>query len=256
MRPWPRPALFLLLPLAGAALQGCGEAGAPTLASAPLTTVPAPAETDAPTTTLVTPEPGGTTSVVAHAIGDSIGIYDSRVQPDPVRRLDNPRPSGAELVFLVQQVEGDWLKVLVPVRPNGTTGWVRRPDVNLTTHDYRIQVEMDAHRITVFKGTDVFHTEPVGVGRGTTPTPGGQFYTVELYRSNKPAYGPFAYGLSGFSEVFYDFGGGDGQFGIHGTNDPGGLGRDVSNGCIRMSNAGITKLANELPIGVPVEVKD
>ena len=54
--------------------------------------------------------------------------------------------------------------------------------------------------------------------------------------------------------MLFDFGGGDGQFGIHGTNDPSGLGRDVSHGCIRMSNAGITLLAQTLPLGVPVEI--
>jgi lipoprotein-anchoring transpeptidase ErfK/SrfK len=43
--------------------------------------------------------------------------------------------------------------------------------------------------------------------------------------------------------------------GIHGTDDPSSLGRSVSNGCIRMSNAAITKLAKTLPVGVPVDVK-
>jgi lipoprotein-anchoring transpeptidase ErfK/SrfK len=94
------------------------------------------------------------------------------------------------------------------------------------------------------------------VGRGTTPTPGGLFYTTELLIPvGQPAYGPYAYGLSGYSDVLYDFAGGDGQFGIHGTNDPSGIGRDVSNGCIRMGNEAITKLAETLPIGVPVEIK-
>jgi len=51
------------------------------------------------------------------------------------------------------------------------------------------------------------------------------------------------------------FGGGPGQLAIHGTDDPAGIGHDVSHGCIRMSNAGITKLAGILPIGVPVEVE-
>jgi lipoprotein-anchoring transpeptidase ErfK/SrfK len=68
-------------------------------------------------------------------------------------------------------------------------------------------------------------------------------------------YGPYAYPLSGYSEVLFSFGSGDGQMGIHGTNDPSSLGRSVSNGCIRMSNDAITKLARTLPVGVPVEVK-
>jgi len=61
--------------------------------------------------------------------------------------------------------------------------------------------------------------------------------------------------LSGYSEVLFEFGGGDGQMGIHGTNDPTSLGRNVSNGCIRMSNAAITRLAKTLPLGVPVEIR-
>jgi lipoprotein-anchoring transpeptidase ErfK/SrfK len=60
--------------------------------------------------------------------------------------------------------------------------------------------------------------------------------------------------MSGFSDVLFDFAGGDGQFGIHGTNDPSALGRDVSHGCIRMSNPGISFLARILPAGVPVRV--
>jgi lipoprotein-anchoring transpeptidase ErfK/SrfK len=56
--------------------------------------------------------------------------------------------------------------------------------------------------------------------------------------------------------VLYSFGdGGTGVLGLHGTGDPSSLGTDVSNGCIRMSNSGITKLAQVLPIGTPVEIK-
>jgi lipoprotein-anchoring transpeptidase ErfK/SrfK len=123
-------------------------------------------------------------------------------------------------------------------------------------------VELGAHRITAYQGAEVLLSEPIGVGTSEAPTPGGLYYTKELFEpldsagriSRNGPYGPYAYGLSGFSDVLFDFGGGDGQFGIHGTNDPSGLGRDVSHGCIRMSNAGITLLAQTLPLGVPVEI--
>lgn len=59
----------------------------------------------------------------------------------------------------------------------------------------------------------------------------------------------------GFSGVLVDFAGGDGMIGIHGTNDPSSIGRDSSHGCIRMSNEGITKLAESVPLGVPVEIR-
>jgi lipoprotein-anchoring transpeptidase ErfK/SrfK len=102
----------------------------------------------------------------------------------------------------------------------------------------------------------VIDREPVGIGRKNTPTPSGLYYTKELLRPPNPdgPYGAYAYGLSGFSNVLSRFDGGDGVIGIHGTNDPSGLGKDVSHGCIRMSNAGVTKLARILPLGVPIEI--
>jgi lipoprotein-anchoring transpeptidase ErfK/SrfK len=54
--------------------------------------------------------------------------------------------------------------------------------------------------------------------------------------------------------VLHAFDGGTGVVGIHGTNDPAGLGHDVSHGCIRMSNAGISRLAHLLPLGTPVDI--
>ena len=109
----------------------------------------------------------------------------------------------------------------------------------------------------MYQGGTIVDVEPVGLGTRDTPTPGGSYYTKELLRPPNPngPYGPFAYGLSGFSNVLTDFAGGDGVIGIHGTNDPSLLGHDVSHGCIRMSNAGITNLVSVLPLGVPVDIR-
>jgi lipoprotein-anchoring transpeptidase ErfK/SrfK len=96
----------------------------------------------------------------------------------------------------------------------------------------------------------------VAVGSPKYPTPLGSFYMRELARPRNPkgAYGPWAFGLSAYSNVLQTFGRGDGQIGIHGTNQPDLLGQSVSHGCIRMRNATITKLAQMLPQGVPVEI--
>jgi lipoprotein-anchoring transpeptidase ErfK/SrfK len=220
---------------------------------------PAAAAPEEPDPLPVTAHPFTT---VAQAQGPVIDIYAS----DGVtvtRSLGNPQPSGAPLVFVVVDQQQDWLRVLLPTRPNGSTGWVRRQDVTLSSHTFSIVVELAAHRITVFNGTHPFLSEPVAVGTTDTPTPGGLYYIKELIRpvdsrgrvySSGP-YGPYAYGLSGFSDVLADFAGGDGVIGIHGNNDPSVLGHDVSHGCIRMSNAGITRLAGMLPLGVPVEIR-
>ena len=235
-------------------------------------TPPPPVEPAASAAAPALPEPGPlpTTklarSAVAHARGDAVGIYDEPVGPGegaPFLVLENPLPSGAERVLLVTRTWEDWYEVLLPVRPNGSRGWVHGSEVSITNHDFSIVIELAVHRLTVFQGEEVLLTERIGVGTVNTPTPGGLYFTKELVEivdgdgrlyPGGP-YGPFAYGLSGFSEVLDTFGGGDGTLGIHGTNDPSSLGRDVSHGCIRMSNAGITFLSDVLPLGVPVEVR-
>ena len=51
-----------------------------------------------------------------------------------------------------------------------------------------------------------------------------------------------------------EFAGGDGQVGIHGTDDPGSIGNPVSNGCVRVPNDVAVQLAELLPLGTPVVV--
>ena len=198
----------------------------------------------------------GTESLIATATGQSVPVFSEQGAKTPVSQLSNPNEDGAPRVFLIKARRGDWLQVLLPVRPNGSKGWIRVSDVAISSTVYRIRVELSAHRITVVRGRDLIAQEPVGVGKANTPTPGGEYFIAELVQPPNPngAYGPYAYGLSGFSDVLKEFQGGNGLVGIHGTNEPGLLGQDVSFGCIRMSNAGITKLASVLPLGTPVYI--
>jgi lipoprotein-anchoring transpeptidase ErfK/SrfK len=215
---------------------------------APPTT--APAQPQAPAL------PAGT-SLVAEALIAKVAVFAQPDDSQPAKRtLANPTESGAPLVFLVEQAMPGWFQVDLPVRPNGSTGWVRAAEVNVVPIDYRIKVELRRYRITVWRGDKVILSEPVGLGTQSTPTPGGKYYLKELLKPPNPngPYGPYAYGLSGFSNVLTSFAGGDGVVGIHGTNDPSALGRSVSHGCIRMSNAGISTLAKMLPLGTPVEI--
>jgi lipoprotein-anchoring transpeptidase ErfK/SrfK len=210
-----------------------------------------------PTTISAVPDPYR--SVVAEAVVPRVAVYDSEGATTPTQTLSEPNDPPRPLVFLVTEERPPlWLKVLLPVRPNGSTGWIKATDVKLTEHSYRITIRLALHRITVTKGDKAVVVAPIGVGTAKTPTPGGLYYTKELLRPPKPdgVYGPYAYGLSGFSNELTTFDGGDGVIGIHGTNDPGGLGRDVSHGCIRMPNADILTLVEKerLPLGVPVEI--
>jgi lipoprotein-anchoring transpeptidase ErfK/SrfK len=194
--------------------------------------------------------------VAASAKGSSIAIYD---QPggSVVKTIASPNSFGFPQEFLVKARQGDdWLGVLLPVRPNGAAGWVKTADVNVVQVPYRIQVQLGAHTLTVWKDGGVIMQQPVGLGRSATATPCGEYFLTELLQPTNDggAYGPFAFGTSAYSDVLTSFAGGNGQIGLHGTNDPGGIGHNVSHGCIRIANSAITELAHELPLGTPLYI--
>ena len=52
----------------------------------------------------------------------------------------------------------------------------------------------------------------------------------------------------------YTVSGNDTSIRIHGTTEPGSIGRSVSNGCIRMRNEAVMDLFDKVPMGTPVYV--
>jgi lipoprotein-anchoring transpeptidase ErfK/SrfK len=108
--------------------------------------------------------------------------------------------------------------------------------------------------MTVFKNGLAMMAITIGEGRSALPTPTGTYYIVDLLKQPNPdgEYGPYAFGLSAFSDVLQSFGGGPGEIGIHGTDAPDSVGASLSHGCIRVSNAMIAALAKLLPLGTPV----
>ena len=214
--------------------------------------------------------PGLTNACLGYPQLTNVAYFNDGKRGAPMRAWAEPNESsqivatlafGAELrgrpTYTVIGTDGEWLHVNVPARPNGLTGYVRKKDVKTYQHPWTIVVELGRKQLTVCNSGRPVQREKVGIGIAAKPTPTGSCFTVELIKTKKPAgaYGPYAYGLSCFSDVVFSFGaGGDGRLGIHGTNDPGRLGTAVSSGCIRVSNAGITKMAKTLPVGVPVYI--
>ncbi len=247
---------FAALALAVVAGAGCTARGPVAAPTAPPTTAAAtPSPSRTPRAGLPTPKPAFP-AYAATARRGSVAVYDEQ-DGKVVRKLANPQPSGAPLTFLVKERAGfSWLEVYLPVRPNGSTGWVRSVDVSVAGIPYRVDVLRGAHRLRLYDRDKLVKEFPVAIGTRQTPTPGGTFYLKELLvpTNGNGFYGPYAYGLSGFSNVLTSFGGGEGVIGIHGTSDPSVIGTDVSHGCIRMRNADITYLAKRLPLGTPVRI--
>ncbi|KQC38552.1 hypothetical protein UK82_08955 [Frankia sp. ACN1ag] len=253
--PGPAGLLLLATPLlaAGCLLGACSGRVTPTRPAAP-----------APQTR-ATPSPAGTGTagpakrrhLVAQAVVPEITWFATPDTDAPRGQLANPNREGVPLVFAVEERRARWLLVQLPVRPNGSRGWLRAEDTRVTETPYDLQVDRSTHRLTVLRDGAVIARLPVGIGTGGTPTPSGRFYLTELLRPADPSgpWGPYAFGLSGFSDVITQFNGANGIIGLHGTNRPDLVGTDASHGCIRLRNADIEKLAGILPIGTPISIR-
>ena len=120
-----------------------------------------------------------------------------------------------------------------------------------TPNRYPHPVERGAHQITVFDGDKVMTRSPSRSAPTRRRRPPGKYYLRVLLKAPDPntVYGPYAYGLSGHSEVLTTFNGGDGEVGIHGNNDASVLGKSVTHGCVRISNDEHHAPGRFLPLG-------
>ncbi len=148
-----------------------------------------------------------------------------------------------------------WVRVRLPMLPNGRTGWVPRqtlgPYNEIWTH---LVIDRKLFTATLYRKGRAIFTTRVGVGEPYWPTPAGEFYVRERITGfSDQIYGPIAFGTNARSNVLTDWPGG-GFIGIHGTNQPEILPGRVSHGCIRMPNAAIERLARLMPLGTPVTI--
>jgi hypothetical protein len=197
------------------------------------------------------------TSLVAGARKRWLAVYRIPHAKKPMLLLRNPDKIGTPRVLLVHSNRHRWVRVYLPTRPNGATGWVRARAVRVLRNPYRIVVRLRTHKLYLFRGTKRVVSGKTVTGRPSLPTPVGMYYVVDLLKPPDPngAYGPYTFDLSAHSNVLKTFAGGDGHVAIHGTNEPGLLGQSVSHGCIRVSNAVIRRLAHVLPLGTPVLIR-
>jgi lipoprotein-anchoring transpeptidase ErfK/SrfK len=205
----------------------------------------------------VFPAPGAKT-VIATANRRLTPAYRRYGDKTPFVTFDAQKRVTGQLIFTVLGRQGNYLIVNLPSRPNGSIGFVEAKYMNLTETDTLITVSLSTRELVAYRGeTEILRT-PAAVGQTKFPTPKGIFYSLEVAKLKNPdgPYGPYALGLSGFSNVLTEFGRGDGQIAIHGTNQPTLLGQPASHGCIRVSNEIITRLVQEFPLGVPVAITE
>jgi lipoprotein-anchoring transpeptidase ErfK/SrfK len=174
-----------------------------------------------------------------------------------LRPVTPDQTANVVVVTDVKTVAGDeWVKVLLPVLPNGTTGWLPRSALGgYTFVTTRLEIDRSHLRATLYRGRSPVFEAPVGIGTVAAPTPTGTFYVREKLTSfRNPFYGPVAFGTNGRSATLTDWPGG-GFIGIHGTNEPGLIPGRISHGCVRLRNSDILRLARLMPVGTPVVIR-
>lgn len=150
-----------------------------------------------------------------------------------------------------------WLRVRLPGRPNGLTGWIRTSATRPAATSWHLVVSVSTRQVRAYRSGRRVAVFSAIVGKPSTPTPQGEFFVEEVVRLPAGGVGaPFALALSSRSDVFQEFAGGPGQTALHGLANIGGvLGTAVSHGCVRVGTFAIRWLAERIGAGAPVTVE-
>ncbi len=153
--------------------------------------------------------------------------------------------------------DGAWVRVRLPGRPNGRSGWISTRQTRAGSTYWRLRVDRSARRVIVYREGRAVRRFRAVVGKPSTPTPRGSFFVEEaLALSAGEAGAPFALATSARSNALQEFDGGPGQIALHGTrNISGTLGTAVSHGCVRLSTRAISWLASRIGAGVPLTIE-
>jgi len=165
---------------------------------------------------------------------------------------------GYRMTMPIVQDDGEWLRIMLPERPNGATAWVRADHVGRSTSPYRMVLKLGETRVHVYKDGFEVWSAPVGIGRDSTRTPTGSYFVAVVEKPGPPGYGPIVLDLNAHSEDIQSWdSSGDAIAAFHGPFGAEELirsgGGKVSNGCIRMLPEDQLKM-DGIPVGTPVDI--
>ncbi len=115
---------------------------------------------------------------------------------------------------------------------------------SVTPKDVRVLIDTYTYTLYVFSGREEIARFPVALGKPSTPTPMGDW----KIKRKLSGWG------GGFGTHWMQLDIPWGIYGIHGTNKPYSIGRDLSGGCIRMHNAHVARLYEMVDVGTPVKI--
>ncbi|WP_342774898.1 L,D-transpeptidase [Nonomuraea longispora] len=193
-------------------------------------------------------DPGS--GVVTHPTAPQI-VY---AQPGgrPLAILPTTQMGSETWVPVVGKAPG-WVRVLLPSRPNKSTGWIYSDGGGLQNaySPYRVEIRLSAHRLTLFKANHRLRSWTVAVGASATPTPTGRTFLLAALSPPKPTYTPLILPLGLHSTALDNFDGGPSTISLHGWPDASVFGRHISHGCVRVPAAAL-RVLSRIPLGSPV----
>jgi hypothetical protein len=194
------------------------------------------------------PEPG----IVLHPIATQV-IYGRPGGP-PAAALPTTELGSPTWVPVVQSSPG-WDRILLPTRPNRSTGWVYLGGGGMQTaySAYRIKINLSAYRLTVLEAGRRLGSWTVAVGAAGTRTPTGRTFVLASLAPEHPTYSPLILPLGTHSNSLSTYGGGPGTVGLHGWPDPAVFGHAASHGCVRVPAAAL-RVLSRIPLGTPVMI--
>jgi lipoprotein-anchoring transpeptidase ErfK/SrfK len=173
----------------------------------------------------------------------------------PVAVLPDTELGGPTWVPVVASSPG-WIQVLLPNRPDRSTGWIydngtSSTELVIRVTPYLIHIEVGARKLTIYDSGVSLGTWTVAVGAPGTPTPTGRTFILALLAPPHPTYSPLIMPLGTHSNALSSFGGGPGTVGLHGWPDPAVFGNAVSNGCVRVPATAL-RILSKIPLGTLV----
>lgn len=196
------------------------------------------------------PYPGkATTGLVVHP-NRTVGLYDAP-NGKAFAKL-NPQEFGDTWLPAIARA-GGWLQVMLPSKPNGSTGWVRAGQMATGHTPYVIRVHLKSTQLELYRDRALVGAWRVAVGAKATPTPTGRTFVLGQFTDPAQSFSPVILPLGTHSATLDNFGGGPGTVAIHGWTDQKVFGRAVSHGCIRVPSQALYQL-RQVPVGTLVMI--
>jgi L,D-transpeptidase catalytic domain len=172
---------------------------------------------------------------------------------EPIARL-GPQQLGDTWVPVIAQQPG-WVQVLLPSRPNGSTGWLTDTALDRAVTPYLIRVHLRSLNMELFKGGQRLGDWTVGIGKLSAPTPTGRTFLMGSFSDTAQKYSPVILPLGTHSPTLDSFGGGPGTVAIHTWPTVDVFGTRSSDGCIRVPKDALSQLI-QVPLGTLVLIDE